>query len=68
MKIKSTLPYPVEVPNLGIAAEPGEAVDVPDADSEALIESGAWVAAPARRVRPARVITEKSRTTAAKEK
>lgn len=56
MKIKSILPYPVEVPNLGIAAEPGEAVDVPDADAEALIEAGAWVTA------------EKSRTTAAKEK
>ena len=56
MKIKSTLPYPVEVPNLGIAAEPGEAVDVPAADAKSLIKSGAWVTA------------EKSRTTAAKEK
>ncbi|HPZ50943.1 MAG TPA: hypothetical protein PLG38_11425 [Propionibacteriaceae bacterium] len=56
MKIKSILPYPVEVPNLGIAAEPGEVVEVDDVQAEVLIESGAWVTA------------EKSRTTAAKEK
>ena len=57
MKIKSILPYPVEVSNLGVAAEPGEVVEVDDVQAEALIESGAWVTA------------EKSRTTtAAKEK
>ena len=57
MKIKSILPYPVEVPNLGIAAEPGEVVEVANVQAEVLVASGAWVTA------------EKSRTTtAAKEK
>ena len=69
MKIKSVLPYAVEVAGLGIYAEPGQAVEVDDADAKHLLKSGAWHG-PARARRRVEVSAEpepKSRT-AAKEK
>jgi len=53
MKLKTVLPYPVEVAGLGIYAEPGQAVEVDDADAKHLLKSGAWVSAePAAKSRP----------------
>ncbi len=45
MKLKSTLPFPVEVAHLGLYAEPGDVVEVPDDAAQELLDSGAWVSA-----------------------
>ncbi len=42
MRIVSILPFPVEVPHLGISVEPNEVVEVDDDKAAALLASGAW--------------------------